>query len=73
MTAKVGRLAITSTAGEVILAEKRKTFTGKTSLTLKIAKKLQKAIKKGSKLRLLIQVTDQAGNTTPRRVVIKVT
>ena len=75
LTAKVGnRLAIRSTAGEVILAEKRATFKGKRKMTLKLINRVTKrAVKKGKKLRLLVQVTDGSGNTSARRVVIKVT
>jgi len=71
LTGKVKSAKIAA-AGELIFAEKRKTFTGKTKITLKIAKKLQKALKKKKKLRLLVQVTDQAGNTTAKRIVIKI-
>jgi Ca2+-binding RTX toxin-like protein len=74
LTSKVGKVAIRSTAGEVILAEKRRSFKNKVTMTLKIAKgPLNRAIKKGKKMRLLLQLTDQSGNTTARRVVIKIT
>jgi Ca2+-binding RTX toxin-like protein len=75
LEARIGnKLAITSAAGYATLAEKRKSsFKGHVTMTLKIAKKLQKALKKGKGMRLFIQVTDQAGNTTPKRIKIHIT
>ena len=75
LEARIGnKLAITAAAGYATLAEKRKSsFKCKTTMTLKIAKKLQKALKKKKGMRLFIQVTDQAGNTTPKRIKIHIT
>lgn len=56
----------------VTLARRNRSFTGATTVRLKPPRRKARAIRRGARLRLVVEVHDAAGNTARRSVTVKV-
>jgi Ca2+-binding RTX toxin-like protein len=72
MTGRLKGRARISAIGDLIVAQRTRSFTGRTSFRLKPSGKLRKAIRRGSRLRVLVEVRDAAGNVSRRSVRLRV-
>lgn len=60
-------------AGDLVLAQRGRSFLRRTSLRLKPVRRVRGAVRRGSRLRLRVVVQDAAGNRATRSVRVRVT
>ncbi|HEX8103367.1 MAG TPA: calcium-binding protein [Solirubrobacteraceae bacterium] len=73
LTGRLKGRARIAAIGDLVVAQRTRTFTGRTTFRLKVkGGKLRKAIRRRSRLRLLVEVRDATGNLSTRSVRVRV-